>query len=80
MSQFISPSIFDSIFCASIFPRRISNLSNSSIGEFGGLYQFERRNGLLLFAFVYFCLLLFQLQSFFVLGEQGESSLSPINS
>ena len=48
MSQFISPSIFDSIFCASIFPRRTSNLSNSSIGGFGGLYQFERGNGLAL--------------------------------
>ena len=36
--QFISPSIFDSMFSASIFPRRTSNLSNSSIGEFGGLY------------------------------------------
>ena len=48
MSQLMSPSIFDSTFSASIFARRTSNLSKSSIGEFGGLYQFEIRNGLAL--------------------------------
>ena len=40
--------IFDSTFSASIFVRRTSNLSKSSIGEFGGPYQFEIRNGLAL--------------------------------
>ena len=48
MSHLMSPSIFDSTFSASIFARRTSNLSKSSIGEFGGLYQFEIRNGLAL--------------------------------
>ena len=49
MSQLnVQPSIFDSIFSASILPRRTSNLSKSTIGEFGGLYQLERRNGLAL--------------------------------
>ena len=42
----MSPSIFYSTFSASIFARRTSNLSKSSIGEFGGLYQFVNKKWL----------------------------------
>ena len=44
--QLRSPIIFDSMFSSSIFPNKFSNFSNSSIEVLGGLYQFERRNGL----------------------------------
>ena len=50
MSQFISPSIFDSmILRLQSFPGGSRTYQiGIQLGEFGGLYQFERRNGLAL--------------------------------
>ena len=46
MSQFISPSLFDSIFAFQSFSGGPRAYEIAQIGEFGGLYQYERRNGL----------------------------------